>query len=57
MTGRMKKYRESLKRTPEPIMLSQIQQKMDLHGLMEYAKKKGMKVVELTEKEKMSFMK
>ncbi|MCI6243530.1 MAG: hypothetical protein PUF81_00870 [Lachnospiraceae bacterium] len=57
MTGQMKKYRESLKRTPEPIMLSQIQQKMDLHGLMEYAKKKGMKVVELTEKEKMSFMK
>lgn len=57
MNGQMKKYRESLKRTPEPIMLSQIQQKMDLHGLMEYAKKKGMKVVELTEKEKMSFMK
>ena len=57
MTGQMKKYRELLKRTPEPIMLSQIQQKMDLHGLMEYAKKKGMKVVELTEKEKMSFMK
>ena len=57
MTGQMKKYREPLKRTPEPIMLSQIQQKMDLHGLMEYAKKKGMKVVELTEKEKMSFMK
>ena len=57
MTGQMKKYRESLKRTPEPIMLNQIQQKIDLHGLMEYEKKKGMKVVELTEKEKMSFMK
>ena len=33
MTGQMKKYRESLKNTPEPILLNQIQQKMDLRGL------------------------
>lgn len=57
MTGQMKKYRESLEKTPEPILLSQIQQKMDLRGLMAYAKEKGMKVVELTEQEKMSFLK
>lgn len=57
MTGQMKKYRESLEKTPEPILLSQIHQKLDLRGLMAYAKKKGMKVVELTEQEKMSFLK
>ena len=44
MTGQMKRYRESLKETPEPILLSQIQTKMDLRGLMKYAKEKGKKV-------------
>ena len=57
MTGQMKKYRESLKNTPEPILLSQIQQKMDLRGLMAYAKERGMKVAELSEQERMSFVK
>ena len=57
MTGQMKKYRESLKKTPEPILLSQIQQKMDLRGLMAYAKERGMKVAELSEQERMSFVK
>ena len=56
MTGQMKKYRESLKNTPEPILLSQIQQKMDLRGLMAYAKERGMKVAELSEQERMSFV-
>ena len=57
MNGLMKKYRESLKKTPEPILLSQIQQKMDLRGLMAYAKERGLKVAELSEKERMSFVK
>lgn len=57
MTGQMKKYRESLKNTPEPILLSQIQQKMDLRGLMAYAKQRRMKVAELSEQERMSFVK
>lgn len=57
MTEQMKKYRESLKNTPEPILLSQIQQKMDLRGLMAYAKERGMKVAELSEQERMSFVK
>ena len=35
MTGQMKRYRESLKETPEPILLSQIQTKMDLRELSE----------------------
>lgn len=56
MTGQMKKYRDSLEKTPEPVLLSQIQTKMDLRGLMHYAKEKGKKVMELSEKERMSFM-
>ena len=50
-------YRESLKNTPEPILLSQIDTKMDLRGLMAYAKERGMKVAELSEQERMSFVK
>lgn len=50
MTGQMKKYRDSLEKTPEPVLLSQIQTKMDLRGLMHYAKEKGKKVMELSEK-------
>ena len=57
MTGQMKRYRESLKNTPEPILLSQIDTKMDLRGLMAYAKERGMKVAELSEQERMSFVK
>ena len=44
MTGQMTKYKESLRHMPEPIMLSQIQKKVDLRGLMNYAKEKGIKV-------------
>ena len=57
MTGQMKKYRDSLEKTPEPVLLSQIQTKMDLRRLMHYAKEKGKKVMELSEKERMSFIK
>ena len=56
MTGQMKRYRESLKETPEPILLSQIQTKLDLRGLMKYAKEKGKKVMELSEEERRSFI-
>ena len=56
MTGQMKRYRESLKETPEPILLSQIQTKMDLRGLMKYAKEKGKKVMELSEEERRYFI-
>lgn len=57
MSGQMTRYKESLKRTPEPIMLRQIQGKMDLRGIVKYAKKKGVAVYQLTEKEKKNFMK
>lgn len=57
MNGQMKRYKASLEKTPEPILLSQIQTKMDLRGLMNYAKRKGKKVMELSEKERMAFVK
>ena len=57
MNGQMKKYKESLKNTPEPILLSQIDKKMDLRGLMKYAKEKGVKVVQLSQQEKAVFIK
>ena len=58
MNGQMRRYKESLAKMPEPILLSQCPKvKLDLRGLMQYAKEKGVKVIELTEKEKASFIK
>lgn len=58
MNGQMRRYKESLAKMPEPILLSQSPKiKLDLRGLMQYAKKKGVKVIELTEKEKALFVK
>ena len=58
MNGQMKRYKESLATMPEaPVLLSQITRKMDLRGLMEYAKGKGVKVEQLSEEEKAAFMK
>ena len=56
MTGQMKKYKESLEDTPNPILLSQISKKIDLRGIMNYAKKKGIKVSQLSESEKLKFI-
>lgn len=54
---RMMRYKESLAEMPDPILLSQCPRvKLDLRGLMRYATKKGAKVMELTEKEKASFI-
>ena len=40
MYGQMKKYKDSIKNTPGPIMPSQIPEMyLDLRGLMEYANK------------------
>lgn len=58
MNGQMKKYKESLLHMPEPILLSQCSKiKLDLRGLMQYAKEKGVKVIDLTENEKAAFIK
>ena len=57
MNGQMKRYKQSLANTPEPILLSQCPQiKMDLRGMMRYAKSIGKKVVELTDDEKRMFI-
>ena len=56
MSGQMKKYKESLEDTPKPILLSQISKKIDLRGIMNYAKKKGIKVSQLSESEKLKFI-
>ncbi len=50
------KYKELLASTPEPVLLSQIHGIMDLRGLMEYAKEKGVKVAQLSWEEKQLFM-
>ncbi len=56
MNGQMRKYSESLKNMSEPVLLSQISKTMDLRGLMLYAKEKGKKVAQLTEEERLSFV-
>ena len=56
MNGQMKRYKESLEDTPNPILLSQISKKIDLRGIMNYAKKKGIKVSQLSESEKLKFI-
>lgn len=56
VNGQMKRYREYLKTMPEPIQLKDIRQDMDLRGLLDYAKRKGKKVIELSEQERMSFL-
>ncbi len=58
MNGQMKKYKDSLSTMQGPILLSQCPDiKLDLRGLMKYAKKKGVKVIDLSEDEKASFVK
>ncbi|MBO5347067.1 MAG: hypothetical protein J6A45_02915 [Lachnospiraceae bacterium] len=57
MNGQMKRYKNSLLTMPEPIPLSKCPQiKLDLSGLMKYAKSKGMKVIDLTEAERAMFI-
>lgn len=57
MTGWMKRYNESLKDMPAPIEAREIRQKLDTRGLIAYAKKQGKKIIDLSENEKLLFMK
>lgn len=57
MYGQMKKYNEILKKMNRPIELEDMKQKLDLRGVMDYAEKKGVKVSELSPKEKKVFLK
>lgn len=57
MNGQMKKYKESLSRTPGPIMPSQIPKvKLDMRGMVKYAKERGFAPIDLTQTEKGRFM-
>lgn len=62
MNGRMRKfdyerYFEQIRTMPEPIMMSELPKvKLDLRGIREYAKNKGVAIASLTEKEKQLFM-
>lgn len=57
MSGWMKRYKESLRETPGPILLDEDQDKrVDLRGIMNYAKEKGVAPAELTEMEKERFI-
>ena len=58
MNGQMNKYRESLRNMGAPAPLSKCPQiKMDLSGMLKYAKQKGVQPFELSEAEKKNFMK
>lgn len=61
MNGQMmnfKAYNEQLKNMQEPILPSQLPKvSINLRELVRYAKKKGVKVMELTEEERQQFIK
>ena len=57
MNGLMNRYKESLKNTPKPVMPSQISiKKIDLSGLLKYAKSKNVSPAKLSESEKAKFI-
>ena len=57
MTGQTRRYRESLRQTPEPVMPGRVKGRLDSRGLTDHAKPKGVKVAQLAEEEKPAFMK
>ena len=57
MNGQIKKYKESLSRTPGPIMPNQMPNlKLDMRGLVKYAKERDVAPIDLTQEEKERFM-
>jgi hypothetical protein len=59
MSGQMmnyNKYLESLKNTPEPILLSQMPVKMNLRKVADYAKEKGVGISTLSKEELKQFL-
>lgn len=57
MNGLMSKYKDSLKNTSDHFPLSQCKpMKMNLSGLLRYAKEKGIQPYDLSEKEKEMFI-
>lgn len=59
MNGQMmnySRYLESLKNTPEPILLSQMPLKMNLKKVADYAKEKGVRISSLSKEELKQFL-
>ncbi len=59
MNGQMmnyNRYLESLKNTPEPILLSQMPIKMNLKKVADYAKEKGVRISSLSKEELKQFL-
>ena len=59
MNGQMmnyNRYLESLKNTPEPILLSQMPVKMNLRKVTDYAKEKGVRISSLSKEELKQFL-
>ncbi|EOS73937.1 hypothetical protein C819_03494 [Lachnospiraceae bacterium 10-1] len=59
MNGQMmnyNRYLESLKNTPEPILLSQMPLKMNLKKVADYAKEKGVRISSLSKEELKQFL-
>lgn len=57
MNGQMSRYKESLKNTPKPVMPSQFAgTRIDLKGLLAYAKSKSISPADLSEQEKERFV-
>lgn len=51
------KYQEQMKSMPEPIMMSELPKvELNLRGIREYARKKGVSIASLTEEEKQLFI-
>lgn len=59
MNGQMmnyNRYLESLKNTPEPILLSQMPVKMNIRKVADYAKEKGVRISSLSKEELKQFL-
>lgn len=62
MSGQMRKfnfekYHEQLKTMPDPIMASELPKvKLNLRGIREYARQKGVSIASLTDEEKQLFI-
>ncbi len=57
MNGLMSKYKKSLLNTPKPVVPSELAKiKIDLKGLLAYAKEKKISPAELSDKEKARFI-
>ena len=53
---RYNRYLESLKNTPEPILLSQMPVKMNIRKVADYAKDKGVRISSLSKEELKQFL-